>query len=603
MGCTAWRAAEGVGAGLGEADVAHLALLHQARHRADRLLDRHRAVDPVQVVDVDVVHAEARQAALGGRRAGSPPTPRLDFVASTTSSRRPAIARPTSCSLRPSPYASAVSIRVMPRSRARWMVAHALVVLGGAVVAGEAHRPEADGTDLRTVGVPVSGSWSDTLRPPDGRPPGGFSPATVEDSLDGPCRGLPACPPCAHGRTLHHPHRLPPGRLPGGGRGPLRARPSPPARPMHEFVVGGAPAAPGAWPSIVALVTPGTAAAGGAVLRGHPDRPDGRPHRRPLRPRRGGRRVRPGRHRRARRHVRPHDRRRAHPRRHRPRPPRLPRRRRPLRRRAPRAVAAERRARGRLRPRGPGRRRSSAPAPSRAGASSARTPRSTRRPLVEAPVTIFPSARCAQALGGAFTRGATLCAGSLAGGVDSCSGDSGGPLRDESGLVVGITSWGVGCARRGLPGVYTRVSSLTSWIDRTLADPGAPVAAAAASAPRVRALRATARPGARARLRYRLLGRGESTRETIVVQRRTPRDRPHPHRRRPRPAGPRVHRRLARAGRPRPVPGSALLRHLARGRRPRRISLLRAPAPDPRGLSTRPQVSRRRPWMRGFCAF
>ena len=136
--------------------------------------------------------------------------------------------------------------------------------------------------------------------------------------------------------------------------------------------------------------------------------------------------------------------------------------------------------------------------------------------LMEAAVTIYPAARCAQALGGAFTRGATFCAGNLAGGVDSCAGDSGGPLRDGSGLVVGITSWGVGCGRRGLPGVYTRVGALTSWIDRILASPAAP--AATAAAPRVRALRATARPGAQARLRYRLLGRGESTRETIVVR-------------------------------------------------------------------------------------
>jgi secreted trypsin-like serine protease len=138
--------------------------------------------------------------------------------------------------------------------------------------------------------------------------------------------------------------------------------------------------------------------------------------------------------------------------------------------------------------------------------------------LMEAPVTIFSAQRCAEALGGAFSRDGALCAGRLEGGVDACAGDSGGPLRDASGLVVGITSWGVGCARPGLPGVYTRVSGVAAWIDRTLADPAAPAAAATpARAPRVRALRTVARPGARARLRYRLLGRGEDTRETIVV--------------------------------------------------------------------------------------
>jgi secreted trypsin-like serine protease len=136
--------------------------------------------------------------------------------------------------------------------------------------------------------------------------------------------------------------------------------------------------------------------------------------------------------------------------------------------------------------------------------------------LAEAAVTIFPSARCASALGRAFRRGATLCAGSMTGGVDACSGDSGGPLRDASGVLVGVVSWGVGCARPGFPGVYTRVASLTAWIDRTVAAPDA--SAASAAGPRVRALVATGRPGARARLRYRVLGRGEQTRETIVIR-------------------------------------------------------------------------------------
>ena len=48
-----------------------------------------------------------------------------NFVASTTSSRRPAIAWPTSCSFVNGPYMSAVSSSVIPRSSARWMVATA----------------------------------------------------------------------------------------------------------------------------------------------------------------------------------------------------------------------------------------------------------------------------------------------------------------------------------------------------------------------------------------------------------------------------------------------------------------------------------------------
>ncbi|XP_042211831.1 venom protease-like [Homarus americanus] len=62
--------------------------------------------------------------------------------------------------------------------------------------------------------------------------------------------------------------------------------------------------------------------------------------------------------------------------------------------------------------------------------------------------------------------GRHLCAGDA--NVDSCSGDSGGPLnyRLSNGKysVVGVISFGVGCARPEFPGVYTRVSSFLDWI-------------------------------------------------------------------------------------------------------------------------------------------
>ncbi|XP_053383543.1 serine protease 41-like [Mercenaria mercenaria] len=61
-----------------------------------------------------------------------------------------------------------------------------------------------------------------------------------------------------------------------------------------------------------------------------------------------------------------------------------------------------------------------------------------------------------------------ICAGLETGGVDSCNGDSGGPLQcqiDGTWYHVGITSWGADeCAEPRKPGVYTDVSKYTDWI-------------------------------------------------------------------------------------------------------------------------------------------
>jgi secreted trypsin-like serine protease len=87
--------------------------------------------------------------------------------------------------------------------------------------------------------------------------------------------------------------------------------------------------------------------------------------------------------------------------------------------------------------------------------------------LRSATVSVIPDSTCGSPsiYGADFDSATMLCAGNLSGGVDSCYGDSGGPLEAplQGGgyRLVGITGWGDGCARANAPGVYTRVAGPT----------------------------------------------------------------------------------------------------------------------------------------------
>ncbi len=61
-----------------------------------------------------------------------------------------------------------------------------------------------------------------------------------------------------------------------------------------------------------------------------------------------------------------------------------------------------------------------------------------------------------------------LCAGYMLGGQDACGGDSGGPLityENDQQMLIGIVSFGIGCAEIGHPGVYTNVENYSDWIE------------------------------------------------------------------------------------------------------------------------------------------
>lgn len=60
-----------------------------------------------------------------------------------------------------------------------------------------------------------------------------------------------------------------------------------------------------------------------------------------------------------------------------------------------------------------------------------------------------------------------FCAGYTKPQSDACNADSGGPTffhSHGSYVLVGVVSWGEGCAKDGFPGFYTRVTTYIPWI-------------------------------------------------------------------------------------------------------------------------------------------
>jgi len=93
---------------------------------------------------------------------------------------------------------------------------------------------------------------------------------------------------------------------------------------------------------------------------------------------------------------------------------------------------------------------------------------------------------CAELFGihGIDLHAGSLCAGFFSGGFDSCAGDSGGPLIFQpvptaqlapvvtatEAVLIGAVSYGIGCARQNLYGVYTSIAYHRGWLEEVSFD-------------------------------------------------------------------------------------------------------------------------------------
>lgn len=96
--------------------------------------------------------------------------------------------------------------------------------------------------------------------------------------------------------------------------------------------------------------------------------------------------------------------------------------------------------------------------------------------LLKATVPVTTDEYCKTAYG-QYDAASMVCAGYEQGGTDTCQGDSGGPMV-AGGKLIGVTSWGEGCARPGKPGVYARVGTyydeLMAQVNGTATNPTKP---------------------------------------------------------------------------------------------------------------------------------
>ncbi|SJM92376.1 putative Trypsin [Crenothrix polyspora] len=91
--------------------------------------------------------------------------------------------------------------------------------------------------------------------------------------------------------------------------------------------------------------------------------------------------------------------------------------------------------------------------------------------LYDVTLPVISNSLCKKAYEAGAITDTMLCAGFNDASSDTCSGDSGGPLvikLNNQWRLAGITSWGIGCAKPGYYGVYTRVSKYIGYISTVM---------------------------------------------------------------------------------------------------------------------------------------
>merc|ERR1712183_853321 len=102
---------------------------------------------------------------------------------------------------------------------------------------------------------------------------------------------------------------------------------------------------------------------------------------------------------------------------------------------------------------------------------------STSNLLLEVDVQVISNDECNNAYSGSITNN-MMCAADASGngGSDACQGDSGGPLVScgadgncgttpgQNYELIGVVSFGIGCAEKDFPGVYARTTAALDWI-------------------------------------------------------------------------------------------------------------------------------------------